>query len=157
MRFYTERLGFELTEEATWQGERCVFLRCNTRAPLARPVPEDAARELGLSSHTTSMSFGVQLANYQQLKDAVDFLRDNGVRVETELIPPELYPGIDYAAHAFDPEATASSSTTTWSRSAGTAAPAEVRAAPGRPGNWPDTLEPLSDTFGGEPFLGPWG
>ena len=25
------------------------------------------------------------------------------------------------------------------------------------PNNWPDTLEPLSDTFGGESFLGPWG
>ena len=25
------------------------------------------------------------------------------------------------------------------------------------PKDWPDTLEPLSDTFGREPFLGPWG
>jgi hypothetical protein len=24
------------------------------------------------------------------------------------------------------------------------------------PGQWPDTLEPLSDTYTGEPFLGPW-
>ena len=32
------------------------------------------------------------------------FLRDNGVRVETDIIPPELHPGIDYAAYAFDPD-----------------------------------------------------
>jgi len=22
--------------------------------------------------------------------------------------------------------------------------------------NWPETVQPLSDTFNGEPFLGPW-
>ena len=22
---------------------------------------------------------------------------------------------------------------------------------------WPETLEPMSDTYNGEPFLGPWG
>ena len=31
------------------------------------------------------------------------FLRENGVRVETD-VPAELHPGIDYAAHAFDPD-----------------------------------------------------
>jgi hypothetical protein len=25
------------------------------------------------------------------------------------------------------------------------------------PAAWPDRLEPLSDTYGGEPYLGPWG
>ena len=24
------------------------------------------------------------------------------------------------------------------------------------PNNWPEVLEPKSDTFSGEPFLGPW-
>jgi hypothetical protein len=25
------------------------------------------------------------------------------------------------------------------------------------PGVWPEALEPMSDTYMGEPFLGPWG
>ena len=25
------------------------------------------------------------------------------------------------------------------------------------PGEWPEALEPMSDTYMGEPFLGPWG
>jgi hypothetical protein len=25
------------------------------------------------------------------------------------------------------------------------------------PSKWPDTIEPTSDTYMGEPFLGPWG
>src|SRR5207248_1214670 len=29
-RFYRDVLGFTLTEEVAWQGERCVFLRCDT-------------------------------------------------------------------------------------------------------------------------------
>ena len=54
--------------------------------------------------------------------------------------------------------ATASSSTTTWSRSAGTARCASRRSA-GRlvAEEWPATLEPLPDSYNGEPFLGPWG
>jgi aconitate hydratase len=48
----------------------------------------------------SNVSFGVQMANYRQLKDAISFLRENGVRVETDAIPPELHPGIDYSAYA---------------------------------------------------------
>src|SRR5207253_2792486 len=59
--------------------------------------------KLGLSAHTTCAAFGLQLASYQQLRDAVQFLRDRGVTV-VDSIPPELYPGIDYAAHVQDPD-----------------------------------------------------
>jgi hypothetical protein len=86
------------------------------------------------------------------------FLRDNGVRVETDLVPPELYPGIDYAAYAFDPEGHAIQlyyymEQVGWE---GRPRPAAERRGVD-PSNWPDTLEPLADTFKGEPLLGPWG
>jgi hypothetical protein len=104
------------------------------------------------------MSFGIQLANYRQLRDAVDFLRGQGVRVETDLIPPDLYPGIDYSAHAFDPEGHCIQlyyylEQVGWD---GTPRPKSARRQVD-PQNWPEALEPLSDTFKGEPFLGPWG
>ena len=103
------------------------------------------------------MSFGLQLANYQQLKDAVSFLRDNGVRVETDIIPPELHPGIDYAAYAFDPDGHCLElyyymEQLGWD---GKTRPKELRRKVD-PNHWPHTLEPLSDTYTGEPFIGPW-
>ena len=103
------------------------------------------------------MSFGLQLANYQQLKNAVKFLRDNGVRVETDIIPPDLHPGIDYAAYAFDPDGHCIElyyymEQLGWD---GKPRPKELRRK-GDPNHWPDTLDPLSDTFTGEPFIGPW-
>jgi catechol 2,3-dioxygenase-like lactoylglutathione lyase family enzyme len=156
--FYVNQIGFEVTEEVVWQGEKCCFLRCNTEHHSLGLFPKNLRERLGLSSHTTCMSFGIQLANYRQLRDAVDFLRDQGVRVETELIPPDLYPGIDYSAHAFDPEGHCIQlyyylEQVGWD---GTPRPKSARRQVD-PQNWPEALEPLSDTFKGEPFLGPWG
>ncbi len=156
--FYVNEVGFSPTEEVVWQGEKCSFLRCNTEHHSLGLFPKAWRETLGLSSHTSCMSFGIQVANYEQLKDAVKFLREHDVRVETNLIPPELHPGIDYSAHAFDPDGHCIQlyyymEQVGWD---GRVRPkAERRQVD--PNAWPQTLEPLSDTFGGEPYLGPWG
>ena len=85
------------------------------------------------------------------------FLRDNGVRVETDIIPPELHPGIDYAAYAFDPDGHCLElyyymEQVGWD---GGRDPKNC-AAKVDPNNWPEMFEPLSDTYTGEPFIGPW-
>ena len=100
-RWHMEVLGFSLTEEVEWQGEQCAYLRCDNEHHSLGIFPKSWRKKLGLSEATSNMSFGLQLANYQQLKSAVNLLRGNGVRVETEIIPPELNPSIDYAAYAF--------------------------------------------------------
>ena len=156
--FYVDEIGFDVTEEVVWQGERCAFLRCNTEHHSLGLFPKTWREKLGLSPHTTCMSFGIQLANYQQLRDAVRFLREQGVRVETDVIPPELYPGIDYSAHAFDPDGHCIQlyyymEQVGWD---GRVRPKSERREVD-PHNWPEALEPMSDTFRGEPYLGPWG
>ena len=156
-RWHTEVLGFTLTEEVEWQGERCAFLRCANEHHSLGLFPKSWRRKLGLSETTSNMSFGLQLANYQQLKAAVTFLRDHGVRVETDIIPPELHPGIDYAAYAFDPDGHCLElyfymEQLGWD---GRPRPIESRRT-ADPKNWPEILEPLSDTYTGEPFIGPW-
>jgi hypothetical protein len=112
--------------------------------------------KLGMSPHTTSMSFGVQVANYRQLKDACDFLEANGARVDRNP-PAATRPGMDYAAHAFDPDGHCIQlyhymEQVGWD---GKVRPAAQR----RPvdAKWPETLEALPDSFEGEPYLGPWG
>jgi catechol 2,3-dioxygenase-like lactoylglutathione lyase family enzyme len=101
--FYRDTLGFLPTEEVLWQGHRCVFMRVNTEHHSLALYPLALRETLGLSPHTSNMSLGLQLANYQQLRNAVHFFKDHGVRVVTAL-SPDLHPGIDYAAHVFDPD-----------------------------------------------------
>lgn len=156
-RWHTEVLGFTLTEEVDWQGERCAFLRCNNEHHSLGIFPKSWRKKLGLSETTSNLSFGLQLANYRQLQDAVQFLRDHGVRVETDIIPPDLHPGIDYAAYAFDPDGHClelyySMEQVGWD---GKPRPQELRRKVDS-NNWPDILEPLSDTYTGEPYIGPW-
>jgi hypothetical protein len=102
------------------------------------------------------MSFGLQLGSYRQLRDAIDWLKAQGARV-TEL-PPALRPGIDYAACVIDPDGHALElyyymEQIGWDgRVRGSASRRKVK-----PGVWPEMIEPLSDTYMGEPFLGPLG
>ena len=156
-RWHTQVLGFTLTEEVEWQGERCAFLRCNNEHHSLGIFPKTWRKKLGLSETTSSMSFGLQLANYRQLRDAVKYLRDHGVRVETDIIPPDLHPGIDYAAYAFDPDGHClelyyAMEQLGWE---GKPRPKELRRKVD-PNHWPDVIDPLSDTYAGEPFIGPW-
>ncbi len=154
--FYRRTLGFLPTEEVVWQGHRCVFLRVNTEHHSMALYPVALREALDLSDHTTCMAFGLQLANYRQLRDALPFLRERGVTVRE--LPPELSPGIDYSAYAFDPDGHALQlyyymEQVGWD---GRPRPKELRSRV-EAGRWPETLQPQSDTYLGEPYLGPWG
>jgi hypothetical protein len=102
------------------------------------------------------MSFGVQVGSYAQLKEAVAFLRSNGIKF-VDSIPPELYPGIDYSAFALDPDGHCIQlyyymEQVGWDGRVRT--PAERRRVTSV---WPETLEPLSDTYVDQVFQGPLG
>jgi hypothetical protein len=106
--------------------------------------------------HTTSAFFGCQVANYRQLKDACDFLEANGVRVDRDP-PASLVPGMDYVAHAFDPDGHCIQlyyymEQVGWDGKVRT--PADRRPIEAQ---WPTAVEPLPDAYNGEPYLGPWG
>ena len=111
---------------------------------------------MGLAEHTTCMSFGVEVGSYTQLREAVSFLRGRGVKF-VDSIPPELYPGIDYSAFALDPDGHCVQlyyymEQVGWD---GKVRPAAQRRAAN--GAWPETLEPLSDTYVDQIFQGPLG
>jgi catechol 2,3-dioxygenase-like lactoylglutathione lyase family enzyme len=156
VNFYRNVLGFTLTEEVEWRGHRCLYLRANTEHHSLALYPLAMREALGLSAHSSCMSLGLQLANYRQLRDAVKFFREHGARFAE--VPPDLYPGIDYAAHVLDPDGHCIKlyyymEQVGWD---GKPRPKELRRKiTGE--NWPETVEPMSDTYEGEPFLGPWG
>lgn len=154
--YYRDALGLIVSEEIIWQGYRCVFLRCNTEHHSMALYPIELRAELGLSAHSTCLSLGFQVATYQQLRDAVGFLKANGVRFIE--IPRELHPGIDYAAYAVDPDGHRIElyyymEQVGWD---GVARRPEQRRKV-EPGAWPEALEPLADTFMGEQLQGPPG
>ena len=155
-KFYRETLGFTLTEEVDYRGHRCLYLRANTEHHSLALYPMALRQAIGLSPHTSSMSLGLQLANYRQLRDAVKFFKERGARFAE--LPPELYPGIDYAAHVLDPDGHCVKlyyymEQVGWD---GKPRPKELRRKVDYK-NWPETVEPLPDTYEGEPFFGPWG
>jgi catechol 2,3-dioxygenase-like lactoylglutathione lyase family enzyme len=154
--FFAETLGFVKTEEATWRGQRVVYLRNGTEHHSLTLAPRALRDTLGLSSHTSNMSMGLELGSYQQLRDAVTYLKGQGVRF-TDAIPPELHPGIDYAAHCIDPDGHCLQlycymEQIGWD---GKPRPAALRRKVSA--DWPETVAPLSDTYADQTFQGPLG
>jgi catechol 2,3-dioxygenase-like lactoylglutathione lyase family enzyme len=154
--FYTQHLGFVASEESMYRGARCVFLRCGTEHHSLGLFPKELRRTLGLSERTTCMSFGVELGSYEQLRQAVAFLKAHRVPF-IDAIPPELYPGIDYSAFVLDPDGHCIQlyyymEQVGWD---GKVRPQSLR----RPVQveWPEALEPLSDTYVDQVFQGPLG
>lgn len=154
--FYSELMGFAKTEEVMFHGRRCVFLRAGAEHHSLALFDRGLREELGLSPHTSCMSFGLEVGTYEQLRNAMKFLKERGCRF-IDTIPAELYPGIDYAAHVLDPDGHCVQlyyymEQVGWD---GKPRPKEMRRVVGK--EWPEVLEPLSDTYVDQTFQGPLG
>ena len=154
--FYTRIAGFSLTEETDYKGHRCAFLRAAGEHHCLALYPKTLRGDLGLSAHSTCLSVGMQVANYQQLRDAKAYFREQGGRLLD--LPAALFPGIDYAFIVEDPEGHRIQlyhrvEQVGWD---GRPRPAAARCTPA-PEPWPDAIEAAPDVFMGEPYLGPWG
>ena len=154
--FYTQTMGFIRTEAVTWKGHRCVFLRNGSEHHSLSLFPKALRGELGLNPDTSCASMGVEVGSYQQLRDAVSYLKKKGVQF-TDAIPPELYPGVDYAAHIVDPAGHCLMLHYYMERIGwdGKPRPAEQRRKVGK--DWPEAIEPMSDTYADQTFMGPLG
>ncbi len=154
--FYTRIMGLRVTEEVEYEGQRCVFLRCNTEHHSLALYPIALRDKLGLSPHTTCMSFGNQVGDYRQLRNAIDFLKASGVTVK--YLPPELFPGIDYSAFAVDPDGH-TVQLYYYMEQVGWDGKVRPKSKRRRVNNdkWPDAVKPMADTYDGETLLGPLG
>jgi catechol 2,3-dioxygenase-like lactoylglutathione lyase family enzyme len=155
-RFYSHNLGLRVSEETTWNGRRCVFLRANTEHHTIALYPIELRETLGLRDDSTTFAVGFQVGTYRQLLDARTFLAKRGARFIE--IPPPLHPGIDYAFHALDPDGQAvqvyfAMEQVGWD---GRVRSAAMRPNPA-PNAWPNALPADPDTFAGETLLGPLG
>lgn len=155
-KFYAKTLGLVKSEETTVAGHRAIFLRANTEHHSLGLFPLELRSELGLSEHSTLLSFGVQVGSYEQLRAAKGFLEENAVKLID--LPAELHPGVDYVIHAVDPDGHVMQlyyymEQVGWD---GSVRPQELRQQV-IPGEWPESVDSMSDTYGGETFWGPLG
>ena len=155
-RFYTELLGLAQTEEITINGHACRFLRAGSEHHVLALFPKALRSELKLNDRSTLAAMGLEVGSYRQLREAVAFLRARGWTILSG-VPAELHLGVDYAAFVLDPDGHCMMlyyymEQIGWD---GRPRPPELRrvTAP----EWPDQLEPLSDTYVDQTFPGPLG
>lgn len=154
--FYGRVLGFQITEEVEVEGQRCIFLRAGTEHHVLALLPLALRDALRLSPHSTLAAFGLEVGSYRQLRNAVAFLRDRGWQFLSRF-PPTLFPGIDFAAFVQDPSGHCMMlyyymEQIGWD---GRPRPASERRIV--QDQWPDLLDPLSDTYVDQTFCGPLG
>lgn len=156
LAFYRDKLGLTLTEEVIYQGHRCVFLRANSEHHSLALYPKALRAVLGLSDASTLLSFGFQLGSYQQLRDAITFLAQAGMRFKS--LPAALSPGMGHQTCVIDPDGNLiqlywEMEQIGWDGQP--RSPALRRSFNPDPAIWPDHISPQSDSFMGEVFLGP--
>jgi len=102
------------------------------------------------------MGFGVQVATYRQLRDAVTFLKEHGATFLD--VPAELTPGIDYSFWLRDPAGHPLQVYYYMEQIGWDGRPRKDRPrASTRPADWPQAVPAQPDSYTGEPYLGPWG
>jgi catechol 2,3-dioxygenase-like lactoylglutathione lyase family enzyme len=151
--FYRDVLGLTLTEEVVFDGMRCFFLRSGSEHHSLALYPLALRERLGFSRHSQCMSLGLQVGSYSQLRDALRFFGRQGCKIVD--FPAELHPGIDCTVNVLDPEGHCIQlyyymEQIGWD---GLPRPAHLRRASNA--NWPESIEPHSDTFADSAFQGP--
>jgi catechol 2,3-dioxygenase-like lactoylglutathione lyase family enzyme len=155
-RFYTELLGLTKTEEVDYHGHRCVFLRCGAEHHTIGLIPMALRQEFGLDASGTLMSIGVQVATYRQLKDAIAFLKQQGLRF-IERIPFDLHPGVDYAAHAIGPDGHCIELYHAMEQIGWDGHPRPAAQRRRVDADWPQALDAAPDTYADQTLQGPLG
>ena len=144
------------TEEVDCHGHRCVFLRCGAEHHTIGLIPMALRQEFGLDASGTLMSIGVQVATYRQLKDAIAFLKQQGLRF-IERIPFDLHPGVDYAAHAIGPDGHCIELYHAMEQIGWDGHPRPAAQRRRVDADWPQALDAAPDTYADQTLQGPLG
>jgi catechol 2,3-dioxygenase-like lactoylglutathione lyase family enzyme len=154
--YYRNVLGFVMTEYAEVDGKRCAFMRVGAEHHSLALIPVELRERLTPGWTGTCMALGLRVATYAQLRGASEFLTGMGYK-QLDTIPPDVYPGIDYAAHFVEPFGQCLQLHYTMEQVGwgGKPRPQSLRRTVEDP--WPAALEPLSDTYADQTFQGPLG
>ena len=152
--FYTNTLGFDVTEVREVLGQSCTFLRCADEHHSVALYPRPLREHLDVDQGLSCLSIGMQVADFAQLGAARDFLAEQGAQIVS--LPPEVSPGMDYAFHVLDPDGQCVEFYYRMERVGRDGlAGADDRLMPAT-GEWPPYVAAHPDMFAGEVFMGPW-
>ena len=158
--FYTNLLGFNVTEKVECLGETCVYLTANSDHHMLGLLPKSLRSKLGLSSESTNLAVGLQVGSYDQLRKAGLFLASRGWTLKEDL-PAELTPGVSHKVFVEDARGNRimlyfHMEQLGWS---GEPCPNTARPKPEtRPvAKWPETIDAASDVYRDYPLMGPLG
>lgn len=146
--FYETRLGLEVTAARAILGHRALFVRAGGEHHSLALYETALRAALPVRQDTTTLSLGVRLGSYAQLRDAVQWLANQGVAFVD--LAPELSPGLRHSAFAVDPEAHLVELYAEMEDATGPGRLPDVNRA-----HWPESIEPLEASYAGEVFLGP--
>ena len=155
VHYYTDKLGFTVTTDVKYKGQRFSFLRAGTEHHSLSLWPKSLRGELGYWEGSTCASFGVEVGSYEQLRNAISFLREH--EVEIREVPAELHPGIDHTFYAIDPAGHAIQ-IYCYQESVGWQGKQRPTSGKHTPiDQWPETIVPKSDTYADQVYQGPLG
>jgi catechol 2,3-dioxygenase-like lactoylglutathione lyase family enzyme len=150
--FYTRVLGFTVRDRVSWNGHDGLVLNSGAEY-FTLALYEAALRtDLGLPDRADSMALGFRVANYRQLRAAVEFMCARGAQEVS--VPAEIVPGFDYVAHLRDPDGNLVQ-LYYYQRQCAPAEPLTPTMS-GPASQWPEVIDAPLDAFGGQQFLGPW-
>jgi catechol 2,3-dioxygenase-like lactoylglutathione lyase family enzyme len=153
-RFYCEALGLRITEQRSVKGYPAVFLRAGSEHHAIAIYHIGLRQLLGVRPDSTTLSFGVRLGSYAQLRAAADWLMAAGARRVT--LPPEISPGMRYSVLFADPENHLVELYSEVDQVGWDGRAREPSLLPNREvETWPEVIQPIESTFMGEPHLGP--
>lgn len=150
--FYTETLGFSLRKHVVVDGMRGAFLSHGADHHSLALYDVSLRTVLGMGQHRRTLALGFQLANYRQLRAAVEFMTARGAE-EVE-IPVDLVPGFDFVTHLRDPDGNLAQ-LYYYQRQCGPSGTAPETVS-GNAASWPAIAQAQDDVFGGQQFFGPW-
>lgn len=154
-RFYEDELGFTLTSTHEICGVEALFFRCASDHHALAVYGRALQAQLPVRQDTSSFSFGVRLASYEQLRLAAAFLERAGFRAVD--LPAEISPGVRHCAFFADPDGHLVQLYFEMEQIGWDGQPRRPPILPATdPATWPPMVSPLPDTYRGEVFLGPW-
>ncbi|MCW2646547.1 MAG: hypothetical protein QOF87_555 [Pseudonocardiales bacterium] len=150
--FYRDVLGFNVRAQVSWDAHHGVLLSSGTEHHSLALYETGLRAALDLPTRLDSMALGFRLANYRQLRAAVQFMKDRGA--EELSIPAELVPGFDYVTHLRDPDGNLVQ-LYYYQRECGPTDP-DPQTISGGAAQWPELIDAPQDVYGGQQYFGPW-
>lgn len=153
-RFYADILGLDISERRAIDGLQATFHRAGAEHHAIALYDIRLRERLGVRPDSTTLSFGVRVGSYAQLRAAAQWLAAAGFeRVD---LPADISPAMRHSVFFADPERHLVELYSEMDQVGWDGKARHPSLLPDRQfESWPDCIQPDGSTFLGEHYLGP--